>query len=140
MRVDFPSGNEALALAQAHVLPPRHELLGILEAAGTHVQPVEHGRSVAIASRVALARSRRCRCVRAAGRRRLAEDVFAVVGWVPGAEANVTEDDFVDVALDSGGAGFSEGFGGLLRGRGGGCWFSRRGFGGLVFWRFGSCR
>ncbi len=122
VRIDLVARHHTPPLTPADVLPPRDQLLGVFEAARAHVEPVQHGRVVvAVSPPACLAPvwiippfvvmvERRCcsvgvavalRFFAALGAvpRKVAQHLLAVVRRVPGAEADIAQHDFIDVAV-----------------------------------------
>lgn len=116
MDVDFAAGNSPSSWAASDMTTPGHNLLGVLEAARTDVQPLEDGLLVFLVLVLLIVGMRLGSPIIAlAGTRQVAQKLLAVVARVPGTEQEVSEGDLVNVPV-----GPRRGQSRRLRGRDGG--------------------
>ena len=137
MRIHLLPGDERLPLAAPHVAPPGHELLAVLEAAGTDAESIQHRRfllppttstntDTLVCSSSSSSSARpdivpsHCGTGTSSVPRDIAQHLLAVIGGIPGLKADVAEDDLIDVAVGARGGALrgDEGAGGSGCGHG----------------------
>lgn len=124
VRVYSFAGDVSPSLAESDVPSPSHQLLGIFEAAGADVEPLEHWLDVLVPLRDLCSNGVLMAVFAAADRPRvgggITQHLFTVETRVPGPKAQVPQHDLIDVAVWSRRASVIHGEGRRLGGRHGG--------------------